>query len=66
MRGETAAMTMTIFRNPRTESATQSSLEPAPSRRAAPLAVKVVLVLVVVNLFVAAMVLLKLRAPHLG
>ncbi len=35
-------------------------------RPARPLAVKVALVLLMVNLLVAAMVLIKLRAPHLG
>jgi len=59
-------MTMTILRDSPTETAAQQSLERAPSRKTAPLAIKVVLVLVIVNLFVAAMVLLKLRAPHLG
>lgn len=35
-------------------------------RPATPLAVKVALVVLMVNLVVAAMVLIKLRAPHLG
>ena len=39
---------------------------PFSERRGPPLAVKAVLILVGINLFVAAMLVLKLRAPHLG
>jgi hypothetical protein len=50
----------------RDESSTQETAPPAFERAPMPAAVKITLVLVAINVVVAAMVLLKLRAPHLG
>lgn len=64
-------MSISLFRNGHADRAAQPRLTvllvvPERTGSPTPLAVKAVLILVGINLLVAAMLLLKLRAPHLG